>query len=139
MDSVVARWNGGRRFVTWDEAGHCFVMDAKVENGGDGTGMRPLQVAIYALAGCTGIDVIGILSKQRQQVGDFEVRVTAEQREEQPKMYVKIHVEYVLRGASLKPEFVERAVQLSEEKYCSVRGMIAPEVEITSEWRVEEG
>ena len=96
-------------------------------------------MAISALAGCTGIDVIGILSKQRQQVDEFEVRVTAEQREEHPKMYVKIHVEYVFRGASLKPEFVERAVQLSEEKYCSVRGMIAPEVEITSEWRVEEG
>lgn len=138
MDSVVTRWNGGRRFVTWDESGHSFVMDAKKGSSGDGTGMRPLQVVLSALAGCTGIGVVGILEKQRQDVRDVEIRVTGEQREEHPKMYVKIHVEYIVSGSSLKPESVARAVQLSEDKYCSVRGMMAPEVDITSEWRIEE-
>jgi len=138
VDTVIVRWNGGRRFVGWDEAGHGVVMDSPKEYHGDGSGARPLELALYALGGCTGIDVISILAKQRQDVRDFEVRVTAGQREEQPRIYTEVAVEYVVTGHDVNPAFLERAVALSEEKYCSVRGMFGPQVRITSSWRVVE-
>ncbi len=137
MDSVRIRWNGGRRFAAWDEAGHGIVMDAAAPTG-EGTGARPIELALYALGGCTGIDVIGILGKQRQTVRDFEVVVTGEQREEQPRRYERIHIEYVVTGVGIKPPMLERAIELSEEKYCSVRAMLDPSLEVSSSYRIVE-
>lgn len=138
MDRVTAKWNGKRRFVAWDEEGHGIVMDASATHGGDGSGARPLQIVLYGLAGCTGIDVAAILEKQRQDVRDIEIVVTAEQRDEQPKRYQRVHIEYVVTGVDLKESAVARAVELSEDKYCSVRGMFDPEIELTSEIRLIE-
>lgn len=137
MDTVRIRWNGGRRFAGWDEAGHGIVMDAAPPTG-EGTGARPIELALYALGGCTGIDVIGILGKQRQRVRDLEVVVTGEQREEQPKRYERIHIEYVVTGWGIKESMLQRAIELSEERYCSVRAMLAPEIETTSSYRIVE-
>ncbi len=137
MDTVRVKWNGGRRFVATDEAGHGVVMDAPLPTG-EGIGVRPIEAALYALGGCTGIDVIGILGKQRQVVRDFEIVVTGEQREEQPRRYERIDIEYVVTGVDIKPTMLERAIQLSEEKYCSVRAMIDPGVELTSSYRIVE-
>lgn len=137
MDTVRIRWNGGRRFAAWDGAGHGIVMDA-APPAGEGTGARPIELALYALGGCTAIDVIGILGKQRQDVREFEVVVTAEQREEPPRAYRFIDVEYVVTGSGIKPGMLQRAIELSEEKYCSVRAMIAPSVTLTSRYRIVE-
>ena len=138
MDRVIAKWNGKRRFVAWDEVGHGVVMDASAAHKGDGSGARPLEMVLYALAGCTGIDVVSILEKQRQDVRDLEIVVTAEQRDDAPKRYEKVHVEYVVTGVALKESAVNRAVELSEDKYCSVRAMFAPEIEVTREIRLIE-
>jgi putative redox protein len=138
MDRITAKWNGKRRFVAWDEAGHGVVMDASADHKGDGSGIRPLEAVLYALAGCTGIDVASILEKQRQDVRDIEIVVTAEQRDTAPKRYERVHVEYAVSGPSLKESAVRRAVELSEEKYCSVRGMFDPDIEVTSEIRIIE-
>jgi putative redox protein len=138
MDRVIAKWNGKRRFVAWDEAGHGVVMDASAAHKGDGSGVRPLEAVLYALAGCTGIDVIAILEKQRQDVRDLEVVVTAEQRDEQPRRYERLHVDYIVTGVGLKESAVQRAVSLSEDKYCSVRGMFDSDIELTSEIRLVE-
>jgi putative redox protein len=138
MDTVTVRWNQGRRFVAWDEAGHGVVMDASREHKGDGSGTRPLEMVLYALGGCTGIDVVSILEKQRQDVREFEVVVTGEQRDEQPRIYQTVHVEYVITGSGLKESAVQRAIQLSEDKYCSVRGMLGPDVRMTSAYRLVE-
>lgn len=137
MDTVRIRWNGGRRFAGWDEPGHGIVMDAAPPTG-EGTGARPIELALYALGGCTAIDVIGILGKQRQRVRDFEVVVTGEQREEQPRRYDRIAVEYVVTGWGIKESMLQRAIELSEERYCSVRAMIAPDIELTSSYRIVE-
>ncbi len=137
LDTVRIRWNGGRRFAGWDEAGHGIVMDAAAPTG-EGTGPRPLELALYALGGCTGIDVIGILKKQRQVVRDFEVIVTAEQREERPRRYERVSIEYVVTGVSVKPSALERAIALSEEKYCSVRAMLDPGIQLASSYRIIE-
>lgn len=137
MDTVRIRWNGGRRFAGWDEPGHGIVMDASAPTG-EGTGPRPIELALYALGGCTAIDVIGILVKQRQVVRDFEVVVTGEQREEQPRRYERLAIEYVVTGVGIKPSAVERAISLSEDKYCSVRAMLDPAIELTSSYRIVE-
>ncbi|MBN2404154.1 MAG: OsmC family protein [Coriobacteriia bacterium] len=138
MDAVKVKWNGGRRFVGWDEAGHGIVMDASAQFKGDGSGARPLELVLYALGGCTGIDIIAILEKQRQTVSDFELVITAEQREEQPRYYERINIEYVLTGVGLKASAVERAISLSEDKYCSVKGMFGPGVSVTTSYRIVE-
>ena len=138
MDKVIAKWNGKRRFVAWDETGHGVVMDATPAHKGDGSGARPLELVLYALAGCTGIDIVSILEKQRQDVRDLEVTVTAEQRDEHPKRYERVRVEYVVTGVGLKESAVSRAVRLSQEEYCSVRALFDPTIEVTHEYRLVE-
>ncbi len=138
MDRIVAKWNGKRRFVAWDVAGHGIVMDASAEHGGDGSGARPLEMVLYALAGCTGIDMVTILAKQRQDVRDLEIVVTAEQREEQPRRYRCVHIEYLLTGLDLKKSAVERAIHLSQDRYCSVASMLDPDIEVTHSYHLIE-
>jgi putative redox protein len=139
MDTVRVKWGGAKRFIGSDDVGHGVVMDVGRDDAGEGgTGPRPLSLALYALGGCTGIDVIGILIKQRQAVSDFEIVITAEQREEQPRRYAKIDIEYIVTGKDIKGSAVSRAVELSEEKYCSVRAMLTPDIELSSSWRIVE-
>lgn len=138
MDTVHVKWNGKRRFVGWDEAGHGVVMDSTAAHSGDGSGARPIELVLYALAGCTGMDVISIMEKKRERVTDFELVVRGTQREDPPKIYTDVSVEYVLTGVGLTTAAVERSIELSEEKYCSVRGMLGPDVRITTSYRILE-
>ncbi len=138
MDTVRVTWNTRRRFVAWDEAGHGVVMDARPEHGGDGSGTRPVELVLYGLAGCTGMDVISILEKKRQKVTAFEMVVTGEPREEYPRIYTTIHVEYVVTGLGVDPSAVARAIELSEEKYCSVKGMFSDQIDVVTSFRVME-
>lgn len=139
MDRVNVRWNGNRQFIGWDEVGHGIVMDSKPEYSGEGTGVRPLQMFLYALAGCTAMDVISILEKKRQDVRDLEILVEAKQREDDfPKIYTDIALRYVVSGYGIADSAVERAIELSEEKYCSVRGMLGPQVTVTTSFEVRE-
>jgi putative redox protein len=139
VDIVHVKWNGKRRFVAWDEAGHGVVMDARTEYKGDGSGVRPVELVLYGMAGCTGMDVMSILEKKRQKVTDFELVITGTQRtEEYPKIYTRIEVEYVITGIGIKPEAVARAIELSEKKYCAVKGMFGPQVEVVTTYRVLE-
>ncbi len=137
MDSVRVRWDGGRRFIATDAIGHTLEMDAP-EPTGAGSGVRPIEMVLYALGGCTGIDVVGILGKQRQDVRDFEIVVTGDQREEQPRRYEWANIEYIVTGVAIRPAMLERAIQLSEERYCSVRAMFDPAVRLSSSYRIVE-
>lgn len=138
MTVVNVRWNGKRQFVGWEQAGHGIVMDAKPENLGEATGPRPIELVLYALGACTGMDVISIVEKQRQDVTGFELRLTSEQRGEHPKIYEHIEIEYVFTGHSLKPEGLRRAIELSEDKYCAVKGMLGPHVQVTTSFQTVE-
>jgi putative redox protein len=112
-------------------------MDSPTVYGGEGTGPRPLEVFLYGLAACTAMDVVSILEKKRQDFSDLEIEVTATQREDEyPKIYTRIEMVYVVSGPNVSDEAVARAIELSEEKYCSVRGMIGPQVEIVTSYRV---
>jgi putative redox protein len=136
-DRVTVRWAGKRQFVGWDETGHGLVLDAPSAYGGEGTGPRPLEVVLYGLAACTAMDVVSILEKKRQDFSGLEMEVVAEQREDEyPKFYTHIELTYVVTGRAVTEEAVARAIELSEEKYCSVKGMFGPQVEIVTRYRV---
>ncbi|MFQ6015856.1 MAG: OsmC family protein [Anaerolineae bacterium] len=100
------------------------------------TGLKPSDLLLLGLGGCTGLDVVSILSKQRQDLTGFEINITGEQDEDPPWTFRKVHIEYVLRGKDLSEKEVERAIKLSEEKYCSVGATIAATTEITSSYRI---
>lgn len=138
-DAVKVRWAGNRQMIGWNAEGHSVVMDSPAQYKGEGTGARPLEMFLEALAACTAMDVISILEKKRQHVTGLEIDVTGLQREDEfPKIYTRIALEYVVTGFSVKPEAVRRSIELSEEKYCSVRGMLGPQVEVVTSYRVEE-
>lgn len=139
MDTVHVRLASGRQFVGWDEAGHGVVMDARPEYKGEGTGPRPVELVLYALGGCTAMDVVSVLEKKRQLVTGLEIVVTGRQREDDfPHYYESVHVEYVVTGTDVSEAAVARAIELSEDKYCSVRGMFGPHVAVTNSYRIIE-
>lgn len=113
------------------------TMDGPEEFGGSNAGIRPKELLLLALAGCTGSDVVSILQKKRVKLEDFEIFINAETREEHPQVFTKIHIEYVFYGNELKKEDIERAIELSSTKYCSVQAMLKPAVEITHSYRIE--
>jgi len=138
MLEVKAKWAGGWKFVGTDSGGRDMKMDASVEAGGEGDGFRPAELPLMGLAGCTGIDTMEILQKMRQPVEGLEVRVTAEKVKDGPAGLAGIKVEYVVRGTGLSAEKVEKAVRLSEEKYCTVGGALSRPTPITHEITIEE-
>lgn len=135
--SSTVRWDSGRAFQV-EQDGHRFVLDASPDAGGRELGPRPKALLLSGLGACTGIDVVSILEKMRVPFEGLEVQVSAELRDEHPKIYTEIHVRYVFRGKGLPLEKLRRAVQLSEETYCGVSAMLRPAVPITSEIVVED-
>lgn len=119
---IVATWRERMTFDATTTTGHRVVMDGSHE--ADDHGPSPMELLLTALAGCTGVTVIGILQKKREPVEGLEVRVEGTRAEQHPKVYVEIEVLYRVYGA-VSPESVERAIQLSEEKYCGVSTMLA--------------
>jgi putative redox protein len=124
----------GMMFVGESGSGHAVVMDGAPEYGGRNVGIRPMEMLLIGLGGCTAFDVVQILRKGREQVSDCEVDVTAERAETDPKVFTKIHLEYRVVGKDLAPAKVERAIQLSKEKYCSASIMLGAVAEITHSW-----
>lgn len=121
-----------------DMDGHKIVIDATVENGGSDLGYRPKKLMLTALAGCTGIDVIMILNKMKVVPEAFNVIVEADVTEEHPKHYTSMKVIYQFKGKDLPIDKLERAVQLSEEKYCGVTAAYKKAMNIESEIRIVE-
>ncbi len=136
--SAKAKWIDGLRFVATDNLGHSIVMDAPKQSGGEGSGFSPMQLLLVALGGCTGMDVVHILQKQRQQVNDLEVSVSGKRAKEPPKVYSNIHVEYKIKGENIKETAVQRAIQLSEDKYCSARAMLRTKCKLTSNYIIQK-
>lgn len=126
----------GLQFVGQADSGHALVMDGPVRVGGSDSAPRPSELLLLALAGCTGMDVISILRKKRQQVSGMEITVSGEQKADHPARFEKLAVTYVIRGEGIDPEAVRRAIQLSEEKYCRVGATLREGVEITSGFEI---
>jgi len=121
----------GRQFVAESGSGHAVVMD---DAGGD-TGPKPMELALLALGGCTGFDVINILRKKRQHVTGYEIELRAEQAPEPPMVFTRVEIKHRLRGR-IDPEAVKAAIHLSETKYCSVGVMIAKTAKIETTFEI---
>ena len=113
-------------------------LDADEKVGGNNQGPRPKALTLVALAGCTGMDVVSILAKMRVVPEDFDVKVSGELTEEHPKYYDKIHIKYFFKGKDLPMAKLEKAINLSQERYCGVSAMLGKAAQITHEIIVEE-
>jgi putative redox protein len=123
-------------FTAESGSGHAIVLDGAPEAGGRNIGIRPMELLLMGLAGCTAFDVVLILKRGREPVSDCVVDVEAERAPTDPKVFTKIHLNYTLSGDELSAEKVERAIQLSKEKYCSASIMLGQVAEITHSWTV---
>ena len=135
--SVTIEWERDLRFTATNERNESMIMDA-TDAEGRPAGITPMELLLMALGGCTGIDVVLILKKQRQKLERLTLNVTGRRREEEPRYYEQIHVEYVLKGSGLDEKKLQRAIQLSEEKYCSISVMLKNKAKITSSYKIEK-
>ncbi|MCC7365180.1 MAG: OsmC family protein [Dehalococcoidia bacterium] len=128
----------GMTFVAESGSGHAVVMDASPDVGGRDLGARPMEMVLMGAGGCSAIDVVHILRKARQDLVDCVVEVEAERAAEDPKVFTRIHMHYVVTGRGLNPAQVERAIRLSKEKYCSATIMLAQTAEVTADFEIRE-
>jgi putative redox protein len=126
-------WVEGALFVAESGTGHTFTMDGAEDVGGRDLGPRPMEVLLMGMGGCTAIDVVSMLKKQRQDITGVEVAMTAERASDYPKVYVDVKLIYTVRGRKLNKALVERAVTLSDEKYCSATAMFKKTAKVTHE------
>jgi putative redox protein len=132
------KWVEGMAFVAEADSGHAVVMDGAPEIGGRNLGPRPMEMVLMGAGGCTSIDVVMILRKSRQDVVDVQVELSAERAEDHPKVFTKIHFHFIVKGRKLNPATVERAINLSAEKYCSATIMLAKTAEVTHDYEIVE-
>lgn len=116
---TILKWSGNMAFSGTSASGHEIIMDASEAIGGQNTGARPMELLLFATAGCTGIDIISILKKMRLEPTFFQMEVKGDRADTEPKRFTNIHIHYALEG-TLPEEKVARAVKLSKDKYCSV-------------------
>jgi putative redox protein len=138
--SVEAKVNlvNGMQFEGRASSGHTLTMDAEEVLGGQNKGFRPMELLLVGFGGCTGMDVISILRKKRQNIAGLELNVKGERAETHPHVYTEVHIEYVVKGKGVESQAVERAISLSLEKYCSVGATLAKTGKISSSYRIVE-
>ena len=133
------QWAGEALFLGESGSGHAVVMDGPPEAGGRNLGIRPMEMLLIGLGGCSNFDVVSILRKSRQPVESCEVFLDAERAGEEPKVFTKIHLHFVVKGRGLKETQVKRAVELSAEKYCSASIMLGRAgVDISHDYEIVE-
>jgi putative redox protein len=134
------RWTGpqGMQFVADTGSGHSLVMDGAPDGGGHNLAPRPMETVLAGTGACTAYDVVLILKRGRHAVTGCEVKISAERAETDPKVFTRIHLDFVVKGAALPLAAVERAVALSHERYCSATAMLAKTAVITHAVKVEE-
>ena len=132
--TIETRWAGGMAFETYLDD-HKLLADAHANFGGEDRGPRPKPLLLFSLAGCTGMDVVSLLKKMRVDFEGFKIQVTGELTDEHPKYYHKIHLTYQFKGKDIDNSKVEKAVNLSQDKYCGVSFMLKKSAEIT--WEIK--
>ena len=130
--TATVQWLSGQRFVGIDSTNHSVVLSSQAE----GVGVKPSDMLMIALASCCAVDVVEILAKKRMPISSMEIMITGEQDADPPWTFRKIHLKCRLSGAGLTEKAVEQAVQLAEEKYCSVAATLRATVEITTEFQI---
>ena len=139
IKKMVLNWKINYQLEARNEKGISVKFDAPIDHGGEETALSPMENVLASLAACSSFHVLRILKKMRQKISNYSVEATAERREEPPpRVFTRIHLEYILKGKRINSNKVEKAIQLSEEKYCSVGGMLKKAVEITSSYKLLE-
>ena len=133
------KWVENATFVGESGSGHAVVMDGPPDSGGRDLGIRPMEMLLIGMGGCTAFDVVLILRKARQPVADCVVEIEAERAETVPRVFTRIHVHFIISGDGLSDKQVARAVQLSAEKYCSASIMLGKAAEISHDYEVVSG
>lgn len=133
------KWNENASFIGESESGHAVVMDGPPDAGGRNIGPRPMEMLLLGTGGCTTFDIVHILKKSRHQITGCEVAIDAERANTDPKVFTRIHFHFVVTGKNLKREQVERAINLSAEKYCSASIMLGKTAAITHDFEIVEG
>lgn len=136
MSEAKITYVDGLQFVAAATSGHAVVMDGDVEVGGRDTGPRPMEMLLMGIGGCSGMDVISILKKKKQDVKGLEINVKGDKAENYPKKFTDINLEFVVRGKNISEDAVKRAVELSMEKYCSVKATLEGSARITYNYRI---
>ncbi len=126
----------GITFAGKTDSNHWITVDGPENFGGSDAGIRPKELLLLSLAGCTASDVVSILQKKRVKLDDFEINISAEMTEDHPKVFTKIDLEYVFYGQDIKAKDVERAIELSQTTYCSVTAMLKKAMEINHTYKI---
>ncbi len=132
------KWVEGVTMLGESGSGHAVVMDGPPEYGGRNLGVRPMEMLLIGMGGCTEFDVLLILRKSRQDVTDCVLELEAERAETDPKVFTRIHAHFIVSGRQLNEKQVARAISLSAEKYCSASIMLGATVEITHDFEIRD-
>lgn len=132
------KWIEGVSFAGQSESGHTVVMDGPPDSGGKNLGVRPMEMLLLGMGGCTAFDVVHILRKSRQPISDCVAEIDAARADTDPKVFTRIHVHFIVSGKGLDPKRVEQAIKLSAEKYCSASIMLGKVAEVTHDFEIVE-
>ena len=136
--NISVNWIDGMLMVGKSHSGHSITMDGPPEIGGNNLGVRPMEMLLLGVAGCTMIDVVTTLKKMRQDLTNCETKLSAERADEHPKVFTGIHIQFIVKGQDLDPKKVEKAITLSAEKYCSASIMLGKTASITHDFEIVE-
>ena len=136
--NLSVNWVDGMLMVGKSHSGHSITMDGPIEIGGENLGVRPMEMLLLGVAGCTMIDVVTTLKKMRQDLTHCETKISAERAKEHPKVFTDIHIHFIVKGKDLDSKKVDKAITLSAEKYCSASIMLGKTAKITHDFKVLE-
>ena len=136
--NISVNWVDGLLMVGKSDSGHTITMDGPPESGGENLGVRPMEMLLLGVAGCTMIDVVTTLKKMRQDLSHLETKINAERATDHPKVFTDIHIQFILKGQNLDEKKVDKAITLSAEKYCSASIMLSETATITHDFKVIE-
>ena len=132
------KWLDNMSFVGESASGHSVVMDGPPEAGGRNLGIRPMEMLLLGLGGCSSFDIVSMLKKGKQNIVDCEVEISAERADSEPKVFTKIHLHFIISGYDLSEKRVARAIELSAEKYCSASIMLGKTAEMTHDYVIKQ-
>ena len=136
--NISVNWVDGMLMVGKSHSGHSITMDGPPEIGGENLGVRPMEMLLLGVAGCTMIDVVTTLKKMRQELTHCETKVNAERADDHPKVFTDIHIQFLVKGNDLDSKKVEKAITLSAEKYCSASIMLGKTASISHDFEILE-
>ncbi|BCB96369.1 peroxiredoxin [Dissulfurispira thermophila] len=136
MLQAKVKWIEGLQFVGESGTGHAIVIDSDTDVGGKNTGMRPMELLLIGLGGCSGMDVASVLQKKKQQITGIDINVKGEKADTYPKKFTNIDIEFIISGKDISEDAVKKAIELSMEKYCSVKATLEGVAKINFSYKI---